>query len=160
MRYAPCLGGSRAAVLTSVACGRSDDFTKRLDAVVDGTGMGEGYHIREWSRMTNGPVERTRPPLRPPSDFRLPADTSNVLAQRLRRVHERVALSTERRTPGAIAELAIHFGQSGHRDKAYQYALMAADHARLTYADADALELLQLAERNAESDGALADVRF
>jgi tetratricopeptide (TPR) repeat protein len=98
--------------------------------------------------------------LRPPSDFRLPADGGDVLSQRIRRVHERVAQTTERRTPTAIAEIAMHYDQSGTKDKAYQYALMAADHARASYAHQESLELLQMAERNAGSDGALADVRL
>ena len=110
--------------------------------------------------MTTNRLERTRTQLRPPSDFRLPADTGDVLTQRLRRVHERVALMTERRTPAAIAELAMHYDQSGGVDKAYQYALMAADQARGSYAHHESLELLQIAERNAGSDGALADVRI
>lgn len=105
-------------------------------------------------------MERPRTLPRPLSDYRLPADMSGILAQRLRRVHERVARTTERRDPGAIAELAVHYDQSGLRDKAYQYALMASEQARLAYADADALDLLQLAERNADSGSALADVRF
>jgi tetratricopeptide (TPR) repeat protein len=98
--------------------------------------------------------------LRPPSDFRLPADVGEVLSNRLRRVHERVAQTTERRVPAAIAEIAMHYDQSGTPDKAYQYALMAADQARATYAHPEALDLLRIAERNAASESALADVRL
>ena len=105
-------------------------------------------------------IEKPRTQLRPPSDFRLPAETGDVLAQRLRRVHERVAQITERRTPTAIAELAMHYDQAACKDKAYQYALMAADHARSSYAHQESLELLQIAERNAGTDAALADVRI
>ena len=107
-------------------------------------------------------AERIEPrgQLRPPSDFRLPADVGEVLSNRLRRVHERVAQSTERRVPAAIAEIALHYDQSGTADKAYQYALMAADHARAAYAHQEALELLAIAERHASSESALADVRL
>lgn len=110
--------------------------------------------------MTTNRLERTHTQLRPTSDFRLPADTGDVLAHRIRRVHERVAQMTERRTPTAIAELAMHYDQGGCTDKAYQYALMASEHARIAYAHQEAQELLQIAERNAGSDGALADVRI
>ena len=110
--------------------------------------------------MSADRLEKPRTQLRPPSDFRLPPDTGDVLSQRLRRVHERVAQSTERRMPAAIAEIAMHYDQSGSSEKAYQYASMAADQARSTYAHQEALELLAIAERNAGSDAALADVRL
>ena len=55
--------------------------------------------------MTTNRLERTRTQLRPPSDFRLPADTGDVLTQRLRRVHERVALMTERRIESLLYPL-------------------------------------------------------
>jgi tetratricopeptide (TPR) repeat protein len=110
--------------------------------------------------MNANRLEQSRTQLRPPSDFRLPPDTGDVLSQRLRRVHERVAQSTERRMPAAIAEIAMHYDQGGSSEKAYQYALMAADQARAVYAHQESLELLQIAERNAGSDGALADVRL
>ena len=109
--------------------------------------------------MTPNRLDVPRTPLRPPSDFRLPADAGDALGSRMRRVHERVAQMTERRTPTAVAELAMHYDHSGTRDKAYQYALMAADLASTSYAHHDALELLQIAERNAGMDSALADVR-
>ena len=98
--------------------------------------------------------------LRPPSDYRLPAEASDALGSRMRRVHERVAQMTERRTPTAVAELAMHYDHGGSRDKAYQYALMAADLACTSYAHHDALDLLGIAERNASMDSALADVRI
>ena len=107
-------------------------------------------------------VERIEPrgQLRPPSEFRLPADVGEVLSNRLRRVHERVAQATERRVPTAIAEIAMHYDQSGTADKAYQYAVMAADHALSAYAHQESLELLAIAERHAASESALADVRL
>jgi tetratricopeptide (TPR) repeat protein len=87
-------------------------------------------------------------------------EVGDLIAQRLRRVHERAAQITERRMPGAIAEIAIHYDQSGTRDKAYQYALMAADHGRAKHAHQEAVDLLRIAERNAGSDAAVADVRL
>ena len=109
--------------------------------------------------MTHTRLDVPRTPLRPPSDYRLPADAGDALGNRMRRVHERVAQMTERRTPTAVAELAMHYDHSGARDKAYQYALMAADLASTSYAHHDALELLQIAERNAGMESALAEVR-
>ena len=110
--------------------------------------------------MTTPRLDRTRTQLRPPSDFRLPPDMGNVLTQRIRRVHERVAQMTERRTPSAITEIAMHYDQAGYAEKAYQYSLMAAEHARVAYAHHESLELLAIAERSAASDGALAEVRM
>ena len=110
--------------------------------------------------MSANRLDKPRTQLRPPSDFRLPADVGDVLTHRLRRIHERVAQTTERRMPTAIAEIAMHYDQSGSSEKAYQYALMAADQARASYAHQETLELLQIAERSAGSDGALADVRL
>src|SRR5687768_6908089 len=109
--------------------------------------------------MTPNRLDVPRTPLRPPSDYRLPADAGDALGSRMRRVHERVAQMTERRTPTAVAELAMHYDHSGARDKAYQYALMASDLASTSYAHHDALDLLQIAERNAGMDSALADAR-
>jgi tetratricopeptide (TPR) repeat protein len=110
--------------------------------------------------MSADRLDKPRTQLRPPSDFRLPPDTGDVLSQRLRRVHERVAQTTERRMPAAIAEIAMHYDQGGSSEKAYQYALMAADQARVVYAHQESLELLEIAERNAGSDASLADVRL
>jgi tetratricopeptide (TPR) repeat protein len=62
--------------------------------------------------------------------------------------------------PAAIAEIALHYDRSGTPDKAYQYALMAADQARAAYAHTEALDLLRIAERSAASESALADVRL
>ena len=96
---------------------------------------------------------------RPLSELRLPDGVSDLLSRRLRKVHERVAEATERHAPDAAAEIAIHYDQSGCGDKAYEYALLAADRAISVYANQDAIEFLRIAERNTTSPAQLAEVR-
>src|SRR5215216_2689359 len=96
---------------------------------------------------------------RPLTDLRLPADVSDLLARRLRLVHDRVARAAEGRSPRAAAELAVHFDRSGNSEKAYEYALSAAKRASELYAPTQATEFLRLAERNASTPAQLAEVR-
>ncbi|HKG94467.1 MAG TPA: tetratricopeptide repeat protein [Gemmatimonadaceae bacterium] len=96
---------------------------------------------------------------RPLTDLRLPADVSDLLARRLRLVHDRVARAAEGRSPRAAAELAVHFDRSGNNEKAYQYAMAAARRASDVYANAQAADFLGLAERNATTPAQLAQVR-
>lgn len=96
---------------------------------------------------------------RPLTDLRLPADVSDLLARRLRLVHDRVARAAEGRSPRAAAELAVHFDRSGNSEKAYEYALAAAERASDLYATTQADEFLRLAERNASTPAQLAEVR-
>ena len=83
----------------------------------------------------------------------------SVNPRRLRRMHERVAQAFERRTPDAAAEIATHYDRGGNADKAYRYAILAADRAKGVYAHTEGTEFLRIAERNAASPAHLADVR-
>jgi diguanylate cyclase (GGDEF)-like protein len=83
----------------------------------------------------------------------------SVNPRRLRKLHERVAQAHERRNPDAVAEIATHYEKAGVGDRAYQYALLAADRARRVYAHAEAIEFLRVAERNAATPAHLAEVR-
>lgn len=82
-----------------------------------------------------------------------------LIARRLRLAHERVARATERCAPTAFADLASHYDQSGNNQRALDYALLAADIARLGFRHAEAMELLEIAERNTLTAGQLAEVR-
>lgn len=85
--------------------------------------------------------------------------TESVNARRLRRMHEQVAQAMERLTPDAIAEIATHFDRGGIGNKAYEYAMLAAERARLVYAHQESADFLRIAERNATSAAQLAEVR-
>ncbi|HJU66613.1 MAG TPA: diguanylate cyclase [Gemmatimonadaceae bacterium] len=85
--------------------------------------------------------------------------TESVNSRRLRRMHEQVALAMERRTPDAIAEIATHYDRGGVGSKAYEYAMLAAERARLVYAHQESADFLRIAERNASSAAQLAEVR-
>ena len=88
-----------------------------------------------------------------------PAGMSEMLTRRLRAIHERVAVRTERHVPDAIADIAVHYDMCGNSDKAYQFAVLAADRARNSYAHADAMEFVRIAERNAATPRQLAEAR-
>ena len=83
----------------------------------------------------------------------------SVNARRLRRIHERVAQAMERRAPDAGAEIATHYDRAGNSEKAYEYALAAADRAKGVYAHQEATDFLRVAERNAITPAHLAEVR-
>jgi diguanylate cyclase (GGDEF)-like protein len=83
----------------------------------------------------------------------------SVNSRRLRRMHEQVAQAMERLTPEAIAEIATHYDRGGVAEKAYEYAVLAAERARLVYAHQECADFLRIAERNATSAAQLAEVR-
>ncbi|HEU5184841.1 MAG TPA: diguanylate cyclase [Gemmatimonadaceae bacterium] len=85
--------------------------------------------------------------------------TESVNSRRLRRMHEQVAQAMERRTPEAIAEIATHYDRGGVSAKAHQYAMHAAERARMVYAHQECADFLRIAERNATSGAELAEVR-
>ena len=85
---------------------------------------------------------------------------SDLLARRLRLVHDRVARAAEGRSPRGAAELAVHFDRGGNSEKAYEYAMAAARRASDVYANAQAGDFLRLAERNATTPAQLAQVRL
>jgi tetratricopeptide (TPR) repeat protein len=93
------------------------------------------------------------------NEFRLPAGLSELVAGRLRQVHERVARAAESQLPGTAAEVAVHYDRSGNASKAYEHALIAAERAIEFYAYSQALDYLHIAERNASSAAELAEVR-
>jgi tetratricopeptide (TPR) repeat protein len=101
--------------------------------------------------------KRTEP--KPVTEFRLPDGTGDVLATRIREIHERVAQATERRAPEALAAIAVHFDRGGRSEKAFEYALLVADRARATCAHQQAFDFLRIAERNTSSPEQLAEVR-
>jgi tetratricopeptide (TPR) repeat protein len=68
---------------------------------------------------------------------------------RRKRLHERIAHAMEEIRPSALAELAHHYDLACDREKAYTYAWRAAEHAAEVYANDDALDLLEAAERHA-----------
>ena len=83
----------------------------------------------------------------------------SVNPRRLKRIHERVGQAMERRVPGAFAEIATHYDRGGAGEKAYHYALLAAEQARKVYAHNEATEFLKIAERNSAAPDQLAEVR-
>ncbi len=85
--------------------------------------------------------------------------TESVNSRRLRRMHEQVAQAMERLTPDAIAEIGSHYDRAAVSDKAHEYAMLAAERARLVYAHQESADFLRIAERNATSAAQLAEVR-
>src|SRR6185503_14806822 len=69
--------------------------------------------------------------------------------RRLSRIHERVAVAMEERTPDAVAEIAIHFDRAGIPHKAFRHAMAAGGAALLMYAHAEARQFFEIAERAA-----------
>jgi diguanylate cyclase (GGDEF)-like protein len=78
---------------------------------------------------------------------------------RRRPLHLRVAEALVARRSARAAEVAQHFDAAGAAVPAYQYALLAAEHADRVYAHAAAQEFLRVAARNATTPGDLAEVR-
>ena len=69
--------------------------------------------------------------------------------RRLARIHERVAVAMEERTPDNAAEIAIHFDRAGIPQKAFRHAMSAGGAALLMYAHAEARRFFEIAERAA-----------
>ncbi|GAC1478178.1 MAG: hypothetical protein NVS1B4_21710 [Gemmatimonadaceae bacterium] len=95
----------------------------------------------------------------PLTELRLTSGVGDLIARRMRRVHERVAQQAEQRSPGAFGAIAVHFDRAKTNDKAYEYAILAADRARGMLAVHEAAEFLHVAERNALAPGQIAEVR-
>jgi len=79
--------------------------------------------------------------------------------RRMQRTHERVAQALCKRSPDAIAEIAMHFDRADDAVQAHAFALTASDRARRVYAHEEAEEFLRIAERHAPDAGAVASVR-
>jgi tetratricopeptide (TPR) repeat protein len=80
-------------------------------------------------------------------------------ARRLQRTHDRVAQALRKRTPDAVAEIAMHFDRADDPVQAHAFALAASDRARRVYAHEEAEEFLRIAERHAPDPAAVAAVR-
>jgi diguanylate cyclase (GGDEF)-like protein len=80
-------------------------------------------------------------------------------ARRAQRTHERVAQALRKRTPDAVAEIAMHFDRADDPVQAHAFALAASDRARRVYAHEEADEFLRIAERHAPDAAAVAAVR-
>ena len=79
--------------------------------------------------------------------------------QRLQRTHERVAQALRKRTPDAVAEIAMHFDRAGDAVQAHTFALAASQRARRVHAHGEAGEFLRIAERHAPDTATRATVR-
>ena len=80
-------------------------------------------------------------------------------ARRMQRTHDRVAQALRKRTPDAVAEIAMHFDHADDPVQAHAFALAASDRARRVYAHDEAEEFLRIAERHAPDPAAVAAVR-
>jgi diguanylate cyclase (GGDEF)-like protein len=80
--------------------------------------------------------------------------------RRLRRIHERVAQVLEARTPGAVADVAVHYDRAEVKAKAHHYALLAGARAAGLHAHDEATAFYTMAHRHAGSLAQLAEVRF
>jgi len=69
--------------------------------------------------------------------------------RRLSRIHERVAVAMEERTPDSVAEIAIHYDRAGIPQKAFRHAMAAGGAALAMYAHAEARRFFEIAERAA-----------
>ena len=80
--------------------------------------------------------------------------------RRLRRIHERLAQVLETRSPGAVADIAVHYDRAEQREKAFHYALLAGTRAAGLHAHDEATAFYMMAHRHAGTLAQLADVRF
>lgn len=141
IRYASVLGRSFSrsmleALLAADGITAFDDSFEGLDGFLKADGP-------ERLRFRSGVVRDT---------------TYEGLAFRLRtRLHLLAGETIERMTPNpesAADGLALHFSRGGSPDKAWRYALKAADRARVAYANSEAANLYRLATEAARrSDG-------
>lgn len=85
--------------------------------------------------------------------------TKPLDARRLQRTHDRVAQALRKRSPDAVAEIAMHFDRADDPVQAHAFALAASDRARRVYAHEEAEEFLRIAERHAPDPASVAAVR-
>lgn len=69
--------------------------------------------------------------------------------RRLGRAHERVAVALEQLRPNAVADIAAHYDAAGVSEKAFQFAILAADRAAAVYAHNEAAASFAVAQRHA-----------
>jgi len=77
----------------------------------------------------------------------------------MQRLHARVAQALQKRSPEAVAEIAMHFDRADDAVQAHAFALTASERARRVYAHDEAEEFLRIAERHAPDPAAVAAVR-
>ena len=82
-----------------------------------------------------------------------------VETRRMQRTHARVAQALRKRSPDAVAEIAMHFDRADDAVQAHAFALAASERARRVYAHDEAEEFLRIAERHAPDPAAVAAVR-
>jgi diguanylate cyclase (GGDEF)-like protein len=75
----------------------------------------------------------------------------SINPRRVARIHERVAEAMEQRTPGSVAEIALHYDCAGVAGKAYANAVLAGSQALSMYAHAEARRFFEMAERTAST---------
>ena len=74
-----------------------------------------------------------------------------VNRRRLTRMHGEVAVAMEKLSPDSVSAIAAHFDVAGNGQKAYEYAMRAAERAVAVYAHDEAAASYGMAERHAAS---------
>ncbi len=82
-----------------------------------------------------------------------------IETRKMQRTHSRVAQALRKRSPDAVAEIAMHFDRADDAVQAHAFALAASERARRVYAHDEAEEFLRIAERHAPDPAAVAAVR-
>ncbi|MEP6493886.1 MAG: AAA family ATPase [bacterium] len=82
-----------------------------------------------------------------------------MVRERVRHLHQRVAVALEKGRPERAGEIALHFDAATDFSNAYRWAQSAAKGADRVYAHAAAASYLQMAARNATSPAELAEIR-
>jgi len=77
----------------------------------------------------------------------------------IQRMHARVAQALRKRSPEAVAEIAMHFDRADDAVQAHAFALAASERARHVYAHDEAGEFLRIAERHAPDPASVAAVQ-
>jgi len=75
-------------------------------------------------------------------------------------LHGRIARALAAHERQSPAEIAGHFEIANNRVEAHRYAMLGADEATVAHETGAVAELLEAAERNAPTEGALAEVRL
>lgn len=124
-----------------------DDFLDAIDEgiaakVVEDSGGGDGTHYS----FSHGLIAE--------------AMRASLNQRRLARAHEKVAQALERLRPAAVSDIAAHFDAAGNSEKAFAFAVLAAERAVAVYAHNEAAASFEVAQRHAPSDEARLDARL
>jgi two-component system sensor kinase len=76
---------------------------------------------------------------------------ARLSAEARRYLHWQIALSLQKNAPDSVFELAYHFDAAGHRERALEYALLAARQARSQHSLEVAEQQYRIAERGVQS---------